>query len=1579
MENILKKPYEISLWEDVLVFVVTRADGVVTEYEGSIPEDAIGSVTAQYYKEKKICIIGSDTMSTPVRATASKLVSKVNGENILTFNLHSHYYDEDTETLCNNPYVGLLINERKVKLRYGALGASDTKWYDLIIKNIQENSSTKTYTYTAKDLYVNELSKSGFNLVLDAELENNMGNVTTLAEVILDESDWQLKEGSDILQQRIQEPLYKIQLNQPIDAKNMEDNNEKLSLAAGKFIYAFYNNIVNQQPYLQFLYAEEYELNDDSVITNSPNWFIEKVTYSNEGLPAFAAEMAISSEYRGERIVRKVQTKYDATIDKYVSVYNDGTQDIYGFTETDYASPATVRSFVTNPNSYDTYDGWEVGGANVNESVVFPELKVVSVPDVRDVPYEDIIGERVTFTSCLKFTTTNTNQVLYNSGIVDHRHHIEGFAEKDKYVFRVKYGVPGVMGAHGAQTLIDTDINLTLSIRSYTLEEGVYVFGDTYFEGTIDSKSTNSATNYVSSGPIECLKALSYEDMTKMGNNLGLFIKMQGTGTIYIEDVQFFAYVDNNGSELLPDEIAQGKVITTYYYYIPSKEYTKIEDVKFIYKGETPASYAEKYNDNAYEKIRSITASESNRFNLLQELCEVFECWVKFEIEHDAQTGEVILDKNYRPKKWVSFHEYVGQDNYAGFKYGINLKSIQRTVESEAIVSKMIVKDNSNEFATDGFCSIARASENPSGENFLLDFSYYIQQGLLGLAEVTNDLYLDSTGYLGYYKKLRRINNKRDKYIDEQSGLLADLSTYQAQFQTYSLSVSEAKEQLKDKYIYIEKYTGYSFQVLMANQELKADKSNKKIVDWWDDSKVQSAIASIGRLQTVIKNHQKLATTAESNLTAAQDRFNWLNRALTSKEATTDVNEERLLIEKEELNRAYYKKYSRFLQEGPWISEDYIDDNLYFLDAQSTLHTSSQPKVTYDITVLELSQIEGYKNYTFALGDKTTMEDTEFFGWTFVNGIQTPYKEEIVVTELTIVLDSPEQNQIKVQNFKTQFEDLFQRMAATTQSVEYSTGQYKKVSGIVETDGTINIVTLQNSIANNALTLQNAKDQSVVWDETGITTTSLSNPAEIVRIVSGGIFLSADGGVTWNTGVTGKGINASYLTSGQVNTEQVNIMNGAFSSFRWDKAGISAYEFDLNKQTGEVANFNFSKFIRFDQYGLYGIDGFSNFESAVAEQDGTVGEDKIWKYSNFALTWRGFQLKSKHTEGGYISITSDRDFEVVNSAGVGQVKIGLLYNETTPIYGIQLKDTAGQIVMENGSDGKIWIRDKLNIGLGNSKVAIGQLEDTKWDAFQEGYNPPYVYPDDESIHQVFNANNKFLIFEDGSMKATDGHFTGTVHATGGTIGNLEIDEIENSIAATKKLDIEAKFGYNYRVDGGVPTPSKLHFLAKPIGFEIPENQVVNWLGSSDFITWTGLTDEEGNGKIGLEIEFSYDEFNSIRQDSMCYLKAMVADKNNEVHEAWFIVSSSSDSDDPIILVITANNGTYFRNNQGETTLYAKLLQAGREVDENGTQYTYTWYDTSKPTEILGTQKTIKIKADQVSFSATIGCDIGEKE
>lgn len=56
----------------------------------------------------------------------------------------------------------------------------------------------------------------------------------------------------------------------------------------------------------------------------------------------------------------------------------------------------------------------------------------------------------------------------------------------------------------------------------------------------------------------------------------------------------------------------------------------------------------------------------------------------------------------------------------------------------------------------------------------------------------------------------------------------------------------------------------------------------------------------------------------------------------------------------------------------------------------------------------------------------------------------------------------------------------------------------------------------------------------------------------MVRIVSGGVFLSSDGGASWKSGITGNGINTDLLTAGQIDVGKINIMSGAYPTFSWD-------------------------------------------------------------------------------------------------------------------------------------------------------------------------------------------------------------------------------------------------------------------------------------------------------------------------------------------------------------------------------------------------------------------------------------------
>jgi hypothetical protein len=370
-----------------------------------------------------------------------------------------------------------------------------------------------------------------------------------------------------------------------------------------------------------------------------------------------------------------------------------------------------------------------------------------------------------------------------------------------------------------------------------------------------------------------------------------------------------------------------------------------------------------------------------------------------------------------------------------------------------------------------------------------------------------------------------------------------------------------------------------------------------------------------------------------------------------------------------------------------------------------------------------------------------------------------------VVSELTIELDSPEKNTAKVQNFKTQFEDLFQRITATTQSVEYHTGEYGRAASVVESDGTITASTLANSLANNALRLENSKDQSVVWDETGITTTNLSRPNEIVRIVSGGVFLSTDGGATWNTGITAEGMNANFLTAGNISTSNISIMSGSFPSFRWDEKGLSAFEFKLDAN-GNPYGFNSAKFVRYDQYGLYGINGQPNFDPTVKENE-KVGEEKIWANASFALTWKGFMLKNKYQEG-YVSISSENDFEVYDGT-TSRIQIGNISTRddrnSNPIYGIRISNASGGPVMETDDTGELWLKNRMRIGTNDtSTVEIGYLDAVRAET---------------DVHEVIhagNSNQDFVVYEDGKMVAHGAEIHGGIYADYGKIGGLTVDQ-----------------------------------------------------------------------------------------------------------------------------------------------------------------------------------------------------------
>ena len=133
-----REKYEISIWEDFFVPAETEQQ----------PDGSYIVKSPSYYDERKLAIIGSDTLESQSRTVEPKLVRNANGTNTLTFKMFYHYVDNITGEEVDNPFIGLLTNERKVKCFW------KNKWYDLLIKNVQEDSSGESITYTCKDQHI---------------------------------------------------------------------------------------------------------------------------------------------------------------------------------------------------------------------------------------------------------------------------------------------------------------------------------------------------------------------------------------------------------------------------------------------------------------------------------------------------------------------------------------------------------------------------------------------------------------------------------------------------------------------------------------------------------------------------------------------------------------------------------------------------------------------------------------------------------------------------------------------------------------------------------------------------------------------------------------------------------------------------------------------------------------------------------------------------------------------------------------------------------------------------------------------------------------------------------------------------------------------------------------------------------------------------------------------------------------------------------------------------------------------------------------------------------------------------------
>ena len=565
-------------------------------------------------------------------------------------------------------------------------------------------------------------------------------------------------------------------------------------------------------------------------------------------------------------------------------------------------------------------------------------------------------------------------------------------------------------------------------------------------------------------------------------------------------------------------------------------------------------------------RIRTLKGEKSNRFNLTQELSKIFKCYPVYHIEHESN-GIVKKDSNNKMIKNVYYITEKGKDNIYGFRYGQNLSNITRNIVSDQIVTKLYVNDVDSEYSKTGLCSIKTAEDNPSKDSFIIDLSYYAAKGMISAVQLEKDLYgITQNNELlsGYLKVLGYYNSKYDKLsnqiINLRNNSFNDIEAHLIiNFESINVIVKELKEYSDNlaRYSSQKESTAYrNYMIKFREAEVKFYDLLKQTFNPIAQYRQQYPDIQINEESfNYIKWFDELELLYEYNynISGIEKFLNKIKEEHTWQEGLLgQYNAEYLQLTEWEKSCSHYlqlanqitlkffRKYEPFLKEGTWSDTNYLTDNAYYHGALDVSAQGAIPKVEYSISVIDLSPFEGYEDYELDNADTTYIEDVSIFGYNQLTGF--PNHLKVIVSEISEELDVPTNNSIKVQNFTTQFEDLFQQVTATVQNLTLNENIYRRASNFTSLHD-IKEESLQNTLDNNTFTLVDSQQKNVNIDQTGQSGSNINNRTSKYKLTGEGLYFSNDGGVSWKKGVTPDQKTELDIKSENIETSKISLIN----------------------------------------------------------------------------------------------------------------------------------------------------------------------------------------------------------------------------------------------------------------------------------------------------------------------------------------------------------------------------------------------------------------------------------------------------
>ena len=437
-------------------------------------------------------------------------------------------------------------------------------------------------------------------------------------------------------------------------------------------------------------------------------------------------------------------------------------------------------------------------------------------------------------------------------------------------------------------------------------------------------------------------------------------------------------------------------------------------------------------------------------------------------------------------------------------------------------------------------------------------------------------------------------------------------------------------------------------------------------------------------------------------------------------------------------------------------------NEMLYLDAMQVAKDNSRPRYSYEVELANLpNQLKSIE-----LGQLAYIND-HLLGVHAASGY---------VDEIEYDLSMPKNDRISIKNYKTKFEDLFSTISAQSEAMKVNKISYDTAANSFTPGGGLLGSVLQSAIAKENPYFDYSTCGVEITKDRGIILTNDKPYANgvfgQVALRGSGIFVSDSidpitGRRVWSNAITAGGINASLITTGQLDTNLIRIFSGDQMTFQWNSEGLIAY-----KQDG-ITGVDINTFIRYSDKGL------QYYKANVT--------DPI-----VSLDWNGLTLRN-----------NNGDKTVYLDAQTGNVIIsGTIYATSGEIGGLKIQNTTLFDLNKTANDAK----SDAAAAQGTANQAVSDAKDAKdaADAAQE-------------------------TADDGKTKA-ESILNGDVSVPWVKSTGIEINGKNLTVGAEGKLILQSNAGIEVQSGGNITIKSGGKFTVASNNFAIDENGNVAMTG-----------------------------------------------------------------------------------------------------------------------------------------------------